>query len=138
MMTQLGTLQGLQILVVDDHPDITSLVGEILADEGASVVPANSGAAAIGLVLLMKFDLVILDLGMPQPDGLKIIQFLRAAEPALLRRTLVLTGMRNDPKATALMKRLEIPCLYKPFQIEDILLTVARMSPLRSAAQPAA
>jgi CheY-like chemotaxis protein len=135
--SQAGALRGLQALVVDDHPDITSLVGEVLIDEGASVVPANSGTAAIALVTLMKFDLVILDLGMPQPDGRKIIEFLRAAEPGLLRRTLVLTGMRYDAGAMGLLEDLGIPYLLKPFQVEDLVRAAARVSLPASATKAA-
>jgi CheY-like chemotaxis protein len=137
MVTQTEALKGLQVLVVDDYPDLTSLVGEILVDEGASVVPANSGTAAIGLIMLMKFDLVILDLGMPQPDGLTIIEFLRATDPGLLRRTLVLTGMKHDRRAMALLKKSRIPCLPKPFQIQDLVHEASRMSLPGWAAKPA-
>ncbi len=138
MVTQTEVLKGLQILVVDDSPNITSLVGEILVDQGASVVPANSGTAAISLILLMKFDLVILDLGMPQPDGLKVIEFLRAIAPGLLRRTLVLTGMKFDRAAMALLERLRIPRLLKPFQIEELIHAASAMALPGSATRPAA
>ena len=138
MATQAGILNGLQVLVVDDYPELASLVGEILADEGASVVPANNGAAALSLIALMRFDLMVLDLGMPQPDGLKIIELLRATAPGLLRRTLVLTGMKYDRNAMALLKRLRVPCLLKPFQIEDLVDRVSRMPLPGSASRPAA
>lgn len=127
----------MQVLVVDDYPDMTSLVGEILVDQGASVVPANSGTAAMSLIRLTKFDLVILDLGMPQPDGLKIIEFLKATDPGLLRRTLVLTGMKYDREAMDLMKSLRIPCLLKPFQIEAFVHAASRMPLLGSVTTPA-
>ena len=138
MVAQTGVLKGRKILVVDDSPDITSLVGEILVDQGASVVPANSGTAAMALVKLMKFDLVILDLGMPQPDGLKLIELLRAPDPGLLRRTLVLTGMKYDWAAMALLKKLRIPCLFKPFQLDELVRVASRMSVPGSATRPAA
>ena len=136
--TRTGTLKGLQVLVVDDYPDITSLVGEVLADQGASIVPANSGMAAIGLIALMRFDLVVLDLGMPQPDGKKIIEFLRTNEPGLLRRTLVLTGLKYDRAAIDLLEDQGIPCLLKPFQIEDLVDAASRMSPPGPGARPGA
>jgi DNA-binding NtrC family response regulator len=128
MTTQLGILSGLHVLVVDDRPDITSLVGEVLADEGALAVPANSGAAAIALTMLVKFDLVILDLAMPQPDGLKILDFIKATDPNLLRRTLVLTGQSFGGPAMSKLAALNVPYLSKPFQLDALVETVSRMS----------
>jgi CheY-like chemotaxis protein len=137
-LTQARTLKGLQVLVVDDEPDISSIVGEILVDEGASVVPANSGGAAITLLTLMRFDLVILDLGMPQPNGFKVIEFLRATAPGLLGRTLVLTGMKYDRVAMALLKKLRVPFIFKPFQLDDLVNATLRMSLPGSSANAAA
>ncbi len=128
MVAKTGILKGLQVLVVDDYPEMASLVGEILIDQGAFSVSANSGTAAISLSLQRRFDLVILDLGMPQPDGLKIIEFLRATNPGLLRHTLVLTGRKYDRAAMATLQRLGIPSLLKPFQIEDLIEAAARAS----------
>lgn len=139
MVTQTGILNGLQILVVDDYPEITALVGDILSDCGASVVPANGGTAAIGLMLSRRFDLLILDLGMPQPDGLKVIEFIRATNPSLLRRTLVLTGRRYDMAALAALEKLRIPFLLKPFLIENLVEAAsARVSRPEPAKTPAA
>ncbi len=138
MVTQTQGLKGLKMLVVDDCPEMTSLVCDILVDQGASIVAANSGTAAISLILLERFDLVIMDLAMPQPDGLKIIEFLRATNPGLLRRMLVLTGMTYDRTAAAILEKLRIPCLFKPFLIEDLVNAVARISPRRSTTMPAA
>ena len=137
MVTQTKNLDGLQVLVVDDYTEMTSLVGDVLGDRGASVVPANSGTAAISLMLSRRFDLLILDLGMPQPDGLKVIEFIRATNPGLLRRTLVLTGMKYDRAAMAVLEKLRIPFLLKPFQIEDLVEAAARVSrpgPVRTPA----
>lgn len=128
MVTQTGILKGLRVLVVDDYPEMVSLLGEILLEQGAFVVPVNNGAAAIRRVMLMKFDLVILDLRMPQPDGLKVIEFLGATRPGLLRRTLVLTGMRYDRGAIVLLERLHVPCLFKPFQVEEFVRAASRLS----------
>jgi DNA-binding response OmpR family regulator len=128
MLTPTGILKDLHVLVVDDYPEMTSLVGEIMVDEGASIVSANSGTAAISFILSGRFDLLILDLGMPQPDGLKIIEFLRATNLGLLRHTLVLTGRKYDRAAVAILKKLSIPCMFKPFQIEDLVEAMARLA----------
>lgn len=138
MVTGTQLLKGLHVLVVDDYPEMASLVGEILSDEGAFVVPANSGASAIALTMLMHFDMLVLDLRMPQPDGIKIIEFLKATNPGLLRRTVVLTGMSFDPNAMGLVDRLHIPCISKPFQVSDLVAVAARIALPGNPSIPAA
>jgi two-component system response regulator MprA len=67
------------ILVVDDDPPITDLLRRILAYEGYSVAVATSGNAAFTRALESPPDLIILDVMLPEIDGLEIARRLRAA-----------------------------------------------------------
>jgi len=58
-----------KIMVVDDEPDITYLLKEILNGEGFDVVVANSGLEALKKIKKEKPDLVLLDVMMPELDG---------------------------------------------------------------------
>ena len=58
------------ILVVDDEPKITQLVRDYLERAGFSVSVAHDGKRALSLAKTEKPDMVILDLGLPQLDGL--------------------------------------------------------------------
>ncbi|MEE8496322.1 MAG: sigma-54 dependent transcriptional regulator [Xanthomonadales bacterium] len=62
------------ILVVDDEPDIRELVREILEDEGYEVVVAEDGAAARMAFARSKPDLVLLDIWMPDVDGITLLK----------------------------------------------------------------
>ncbi|HKJ17879.1 MAG TPA: sigma-54 dependent transcriptional regulator [Xanthomonadales bacterium] len=62
------------ILVVDDEPDIRSLVSEILEDEGYSVTVAEDGAAARLAFTRDEPDLVLLDIWMPDIDGISLLK----------------------------------------------------------------
>lgn len=62
------------ILVVDDEPDIRDLVREILEDEGYEVTVAKDGAAARTAFALDKPDLVLLDIWMPDVDGITLLK----------------------------------------------------------------
>jgi CheY-like chemotaxis protein len=128
MKTRRQLLRGLDILVVDDHPEITSLLAEVLSDCGARVLAANSGPEAMALAASGTFDLVILDLAMPHPDGFEVIEFLRATDPDLLQRTLVLTGHKFDREAMALLETLHIRCILKPFLLDDLIQAASRTS----------
>jgi len=121
-------LKGLSILVVDDWPEITSLVADVLTEAGASVASTNSGTDAILRTTVTKYDVLVLDIGMPQPDGLKVIEFLKAANPRLFKRTLVLTGRKFDKHAMSVLVGLGVPVLLKPFQLDELVNAVLRLS----------
>ena len=65
------------ILVVDDEPKIVKLVSDYLERAGFSVRIAADGKSALALAHTEKSDLVILDLGLPQMDGLDVTRELR-------------------------------------------------------------
>jgi len=65
------------IMVIDDHPDILDIVKTILERSGYVVQVANSGMEAFSLLEENKPDLIILDIMMPQLDGLKVLQQLK-------------------------------------------------------------
>ena len=66
-----------RILVVDDDPEITSLLKRGLTSEGFDVTAVNDGAEMLKIVMPLKPDLIILDVMMPGMDGLAISQELR-------------------------------------------------------------
>lgn len=138
MARQIRILSNLRVLVVDDRSEITSLIGEILTDHGAFVISTNDGAEAMDLTRRLGFDLMILDLRMSQPDGFRVIEFLTATDPDLLRHTLVLTGLTHDRDAADLLSKLHIPCLFKPFQVEDLVRVASRVSEKGPTSRPAA
>ena len=63
-----------QILVVDDEPDIRQLVQEILEDEGYSVQVAKDGESARITYAQQQPDLVLLDIWMPDIDGISLLK----------------------------------------------------------------
>ncbi len=65
------------ILVVDDEPKIVDLARDYLEHAGFTVLTAADGRTALGLARTRTPDLVVLDLGIPEPDGLDVIRALR-------------------------------------------------------------
>ena len=65
------------ILVVDDEPKIIDLARDYLEHAGFAVLTAADGQAALALARTRSPDLVVLDLGIPQPDGLDVIRAIR-------------------------------------------------------------
>jgi DNA-binding response OmpR family regulator len=120
-MLQTRVLEGRKILVVDDSKDMTSLLADIFSDAGAQVTEANRGEDAIRSMADDDFDVVFLDLTMPEPDGWKMLQFMRGCLPHLLSRTIVLTAHANEQEESRLLKDIHVAYMFKPFMLADLV-----------------
>ncbi|HEX8555171.1 MAG TPA: response regulator [Sphingomonas sp.] len=73
-----------KIIVVDDETQIRRLLRAVLTRGGYQVVEATDGRAAVSLLAIERPDLVLLDLGLPDQDGLELVGRLAAAAPVLV------------------------------------------------------
>ena len=79
------------ILVVDDEPQIRELLAVYLARQGYRVCTAATSEATMRLVNEGEIDLVVLDIGLAEEDGLRLLTILKTEHPDL--RVIMLTGM---------------------------------------------
>ena len=77
-----SSLEGRQLLVVDDDPEASAMLRIILSDHGAQVQTAADVAAALRLIAAQRFDALISDIGMAGRDGYDLIREVRRAEAA--------------------------------------------------------
>jgi two-component system alkaline phosphatase synthesis response regulator PhoP len=77
--TQVGVSMDTKktIMVVDDNPDIITIVKTILEGRGYTVFSASSGPELLSLLPTQKCDLIILDIMMPEMDGLEVLTRLK-------------------------------------------------------------
>lgn len=80
------------IMVVDDNPDIVTIVKTILEGRGYSVQCAYSGLEVFGLLEEKKPDLIILDIMLPQMDGLEVLTKLKGAPDTASIPVILLTA----------------------------------------------
>lgn len=85
-------LTGLRVLLVEDHATTREGTKQLLGGEGAEVEDAADGAAALRALEHSQFDVVLLDMMMPNVDGREVLRSLQARRPPGLRAVLVLTG----------------------------------------------
>ena len=83
------------VLIIDDHLDTLSMLVELLELEGFAVAPARSGREALALVQEARPCLVILDLGLPDVDGLELVLRLRAEPNMASTPIYALSGFTN-------------------------------------------
>ncbi len=114
------------ILVVDDDEAFARLVQDVLGLEGYRVTPATSGLAALELVRDTAFDLILLDIRMPELDGPGYFRELQSRDPELARRVMFMTGGAVGPETAELLFSLRVPCLRKPLPIDELRAAVER------------
>ena len=80
------------IMVVDDNPDIITIVTTILEGKGYQVLSASSGQELLNLLTDRKPDLIILDIMMPEMDGLEVLGRLKAVTETASIPVILLTA----------------------------------------------
>jgi two-component system, NtrC family, nitrogen regulation response regulator NtrX len=110
------------ICIVDDEPAILNTLSSILEDEGYQVVVAKSGVEGLKVVRSESPDLVILDIWMPEMDGLETLKRLRAQFPALL--VVMMSGHGSIETAVKATKLGAYDYLEKPLDLEKVTILV--------------
>lgn len=72
-----GSLAGIRVLLVDDEADSRQVIGAALRHAGAEVTEADGASTALALLPLLRPDVIVSDIGMPQQDGLELIRLVR-------------------------------------------------------------
>jgi len=120
---------GLRLLLVDDNEDGLFMLGAVLTRFGAFVTLASSAAMALELGSQTGADLLVLDISMPEMDGLTLLPLLRAQlgpVPALAFTALTGPEVRRDTDAAGFDA-----LAHKPLDIEPMVLTLAELGRLR-------
>lgn len=119
--------QPAKILVVDDETTIRHLLVELLGDEGYTVLAASNGRAAAEIVERDPPDLIVMDVMMPELDGLATLRLLRTLPGAKAVPVVLMSAARHVSADGA----SAVAFVPKPFDLDDLLGVVARM--LRAA-----
>jgi CheY-like chemotaxis protein/phosphoribosyl 1,2-cyclic phosphodiesterase len=108
-------LRSLQILIVDDDEDLRIFAREVLLRAGHRVLEASNGLDGLALVAKMPPDLMMLDLKMPDMDGLEVLRRLRASESGHCLPVIVLTAHGDEASARSSFELGATDFLAKPF-----------------------
>jgi two-component system, OmpR family, KDP operon response regulator KdpE len=122
-----------RILIVDDEPQLLRALVLNLRNRGYDVTTATSGRDAIEQVGGLPPDVVVLDLGLPDRDGLAIIGELRSREPAL--PIVVLSARTGSHDKVAALDLGAIDYVTKPFDMNEL---IARLRAVHRRAGPGA
>ena len=110
------------VLVVDDEPELRTLLGEYLARHGIAVRTAHDAAIARGMVGESVPQVAILDINMPGENGLSLARWLREAHPAI--GLLMLTTASETVDRVVGLEMGADDYLPKPFEMRELLARV--------------
>jgi CheY-like chemotaxis protein len=122
-------MKGLRILLADDSADVRSCVGALLEGDGHTLKLASNGNEAKKLAQSERFDLALIDIIMPDGDGLEVIGALKKRQPGT--RILAITGGGGYFKAPDCVKSAlglgAHAALVKPFGAEELRQGIERV-----------
>lgn len=112
------------ILIVDDEDGVRESVREVLTDEGYRVVDTADGTRVLELIRDEKPELVLLDIWMPQVDGIGLLKEIKSHEPDI--NVVMVSGHGNIHTAVTATKFGAFDFIEKPVSLDGLLATVQR------------
>jgi len=116
-----------RIFVVDDEPDVVELVQTVLEIEGFAVETATNGRAALARLLADPPDLLILDLMMPDLDGMELLKLLRVDPTGARIPVLILSARTGQHDQIATLQLGANAYICKPFSTKDLVAQVRQL-----------
>jgi len=121
-----------RILVIDDEPKMTMLISSSLGDIGYTVDTAATGKEAMTALDRNSYDVVVSDIRLPEPNGLKILDWIAANRPETI--VIMMTAFADVKTAVEAMKKGASEYLIKPFPLDELALLTQRFLAQRRTA----
>jgi DNA-binding NtrC family response regulator len=125
----MGRMARPVILVVDDDPGVRESFRLMLEDH-YEVLDAGDGAAALEVLRVTQVDLVLLDIRLPEADGIEVLERIKALDEGV--EVVLATAVKTVRTAVAAMKLGAFDYLTKPFEEDELLAVVRRALEKRS------
>jgi CheY-like chemotaxis protein len=128
-----------RILIIDDQVHVRAAVSAALRAKGFEVTPAENGHAGLREFRRKPFDLAIVDIFMPEMDGVKLIKAFRERRPNF--PVIAVSGMQLGASGRTALdlfplapELAEVVCLQKPFRPEELMRAIAKATAVASMA----
>lgn len=108
------------ILIAEDEPDMMKYISSLFADQNYNLLQAKTGTSALKMAYEYSPDLIILDLMLPEIDGLSICQKLKSDEKTKLIKILMLTARSDEKSKLTALKYGVDDFVNKPFSSNEI------------------
>jgi CheY-like chemotaxis protein len=119
------TKQTDPILIVDDEENMRKTLAEILMDEGYNVAVATTGKEAVALCKTRQFRVILMDVRMPDMDGVEAFRQIRQRQKAV--RVILMSAYSIDALKEAALDEGAIAFLSKPLDLERVVGLIAEV-----------
>jgi response regulator RpfG family c-di-GMP phosphodiesterase/tRNA A-37 threonylcarbamoyl transferase component Bud32 len=120
-------------LIVDDEDNVRLLHGVLLRSEGIECDEAHDGQTALSLTEANSYDLVLLDLCLPDVDGFEVCRRMRERSPTSNMKILIVSGAADHDELSAALPRGADDYVVKPFRPQQLRARVQHALRLKSA-----
>jgi len=121
--TKHHSLQGLEVLVVEDSPDTLLLLSTIFGREGANVTTASSAAEAVSRAVAKRPHIIVSDIGMPDVDGFQLLEQLRLLPGLSDVPAIAVSGYASEEDRERALAVGYLALVPKPIDV-DVLFTL--------------
>jgi DNA-binding response OmpR family regulator len=108
----------MNVLIIDDDADVKEFLSGFVKNEGHLADAASDGEVALSFLKENKYELVLLDLKMPELNGVETLRYIRKSYADI--PVVIITAEKECESIKAVKKMGIIDIIYKPFNIEDI------------------
>jgi DNA-binding NtrC family response regulator len=119
----------MNILIIDDDSEILDLLESFFTSLGHSVTTVTNSIDGLKDITTKIFDLVMLDIVLPERDGISVLQEIKKIDPNL--PVVMITGYREADKVIEAFRNGAFDCLLKPFNFDYIKNNVLPQIPER-------
>ncbi len=117
-------MKAIQVLVIDDEPSIRTLIEKELASSRIEIFSVSSGKEALDIVKKKEFDVIILDIRLPDIDGMTLLKKFKENLPDV--EIIIITGYATIEDAINAMKIGAYDYITKPFALEHLELLIEK------------
>ena len=111
----------MKLLLIEDNHDVSNMISQYLKLKGYDCIVADNGKNGLDLILNEKFDVILMDLAMPEFSGYDVIASLEAAGKLREQKLIILTVYAlTEEKIKDLEDRGVYSCIKKPIPLQEL------------------
>ena len=114
-----------KILIVDDDEDIVCIITKMLDGRGWTIIPAFSGEEALKVIAAQKPDVALLDVMMPEMNGLEVLKEARKMDPTV--RIIMITAFGDVETYLDSMELGAFEYINKPFESQELVQMIEKV-----------
>ena len=120
-------LDVMRIIHIDDHHEISAIFSDILALKNHDFESTTDGKYGLELVLKNNYELILLDLYMPQYTGFDFLAELKIKKPSEIRKVIIISSYQLDESQTLFLMKLGIDSVHrKPISVQRLLTHIIK------------